>query len=130
LNQNEKNIENAAVSFLYVIYKTTPIDVLNQWGIKRYIRFKTEVWKGIESSDSLQSFLGGYFRYYPVSTIKIVEYLDTIPSDKQDSVFKYLKQNLPILIGRMQVKAKAEKEETENNYGVNIGLEMETRIDI
>lgn len=110
--KNNEQLEKIALEFLKTVYKHTPIAVLNQWGMKRYSRFKTRCWKYIESSNSLEGFVNEYFKFYPDNIQPVIIELNKI-TNKQE-IFKYISINLVILIGRLQFELKALKEELEN----------------
>lgn len=109
-------IEDLAIEFLTHVYDLTPHNVLQAWGMKRYSRFKTKCWKHLQESTTLDQFTSRYFEYYPVSLLPLLEFLDAHHDDIENfekldtpSLFAYINQYLPVLVGRMQKNLKEER---------------------
>ena len=111
-------MEDRLVAFLDLVYKTTPSNVLNAWGVSRYNRFKTKCWKHLEETADLSQFVNRYFKNYDMSLSNIIEFLDS-QQDLSD-MFKYLSEHLTILVGRLQFMNRQAKEETQKDDKQNV----------
>ena len=109
----ESKLEEMSVNFLSEVYGATPIDVLNRWGMERYSRFKTKCWKHLEESDSLRLFINRYFAMFSAPVTKLIAAYDAIKKNETE-IFDYIRENLTILVGRMQRQLKQEKNEKES----------------
>jgi len=108
-------IEDDAKKILLIMYRAIPYEQLNAWGMNRYKRFKTQAWKHIQTTENLSQFVSSFFQYYPASRLimDITEAIDQC-SD-QIKVFEYLRENLVILVGRIQYEVKHNKIEKKGD---------------
>ena len=98
-------LEEKSLDFLKLIFSQVSIDDKKKWGMKVYHRFKTKVWKSIESTETLQEFVNSFFEYSEINLTDILDFLDSNKSE-QAKIFQYIRKNLVILIGRLQAKNK------------------------
>jgi len=102
-------MENKLVEFLNLVYSATPSNILTSWGIARYNRFKTKCWKHLEETSDLFQFVNTYFASYDANLSTIIAFLE-----KQDNLlemFRYLDENITILVGRLQFLRKQDSNE-------------------
>lgn len=111
-------MEEQALEFLKAVYGATPSDLLNRWGMQRYSRFKTKCWKHLEESASLPEFVNRYFAYFTSSIPQVIFLVGTLP----DEAFNYLKENLTILVGRLQA---SRRETTTQNESLDEEVEKD-----
>jgi len=107
-------IESKTIEFAGLIYQAVPNDTLNKWGASRYTRFKTQVWKHLEQSAEIESFVSNFFRFYPSDLSKIYLFLSE-NKNLQSDIYKHLSANLPLIIGRLQYENKINKKEDKKN---------------
>ena len=93
-------MEGQLVEFLGLVYSATPSNVLTSWGISRYNCFKNKCWKHLEESSNLFQFVNKYFTGYDSSLSAIISFLDD--QDNLPEMFRYLNDNITILVGRLQ----------------------------
>jgi len=105
-----KELERKSLELLKLIYAQVSTDDKKKWGVKVYHRFKTKIWKSIESTETLQEFINSFFEHDEVNLKEILEFLDD-DENKDDlrKIFEYLRKNLVILIGRLQYQNKEKK---------------------
>jgi hypothetical protein len=89
------------------------MNTLQNWGIERFTRFKTKVWKHLEESSHLEGFLARYFEFYPNSPVELLDLIENLDSRAKKELFMFLKQNLVILVGRVQRQLKQTREAKE-----------------
>ena len=109
------DVEQKSIDFLKKVYKSIAPDILNKWGASRYSRFKTQVWKHLEQSATLDEFVGNFFRFISSSTISIVGFLDNCSVKEKKEIYDYIVTNLALLVGRVQYDIKQDKEKGDEH---------------
>jgi hypothetical protein len=108
-------IERESIDFLMLIYAAMPQAQLQAWGMNRYKRFKTLAWKYIQTTTDAKHFVSKLFQYYPASVAisEVINFIDKCSN--QRALFEYIRENLAILVGRMQYNIKHDREENKKN---------------
>ena len=112
MREVDAQIEEQALQLLQAVYRHTGADTLDNWGSKRYSRFRTRVWRYLQQADGLLSFLDGYFEFLPGANMAaVLEIVDSLMDS--EAVFDMLNERLTVLVGRLQQLNRKAREARE-----------------
>lgn len=102
------DVEQKAIEFLNLVFNSIPYEQVNKWGAARYKRFRTIVWKYIQTTTDLNNFVSKFCQYYSAENLlDITVFIDSC--QEKNKLFEYIRENLAIIVGRMQFKIKQDK---------------------
>ena len=109
-------IYDSAKDLLKILYESVPFEVKQGWGMKRYNRYRVQVWKACQTTSNLERMVNGLFEYWIVRK-EVSEFLEKLTTQERLGIFEMIKNELPVLIADMQreIKAERELEEEQSN---------------